>query len=129
MTVSTIDRPRIRTVSVRGNPVEPDVSLRPTTDYETRVKAVFGDAVEAHSRGTDALIEQYGTLHSFVDAALTAFNFHHPLVLSPDMIWLLIAQGFALHVNANAEAMRHRFVAHEGKKDILIFRDEFVKGF
>lgn len=27
---------------------------------------------------------------------------HYPLVLTPDMIWLCIAQGFALHVNANA---------------------------
>ena len=45
------------------------------------------------------------------------------------MIWLLIAQGVALHINANAEALRHRFVAHEGKITLTVIRDEFVRGF
>ncbi|MCI5212341.1 MAG: DUF4419 domain-containing protein, partial [Candidatus Electrothrix sp. ATG2] len=30
--------------------------------------------------------------------------------MSPDMFWLLICQGFARHVNANSEELRHRFV-------------------
>jgi len=44
------------------------------------------------------------------------------------MIWLQILQGLANHVNANAEALRHHFVSHDGKKLIEIKRDEFVKG-
>lgn len=58
----------------------------------------------------------------------SAFNNHYPLTLGPDDIWLAIAQGFALHVNANAEALRGRFVQHEGKKELLVVRDSFVKG-
>jgi hypothetical protein len=44
------------------------------------------------------------------------------------MFWLMIAQGFAQHVNLNAETMRHQFVEHEGKKEIKVRRDDFCKG-
>src|ERR1700747_2337995 len=33
--------------------------------------------------------------HPLIDAVSTAFAQHRPLTLSPDCIWLVIAQGFA----------------------------------
>lgn len=63
-----------------------------------------------------------------VAAVHHAFSFHYPLCLSPDMIWLLIAQGFANHVNANAEKLRDKFVSHQGKKLLKVRRDDFIKG-
>jgi hypothetical protein len=53
---------------------------------------------------------------------------HRRLCLSPDIIWLLICQGVANHINANAEELRSRFVSHEGKIQISVRRDDFVKG-
>ncbi|MCA9802943.1 MAG: DUF4419 domain-containing protein, partial [Cyanobacteria bacterium HKST-UBA02] len=44
-----------------------------------------------------------------------AYAGHRPLVLSPDMIWIAVVQGFAQHINNNPEKYRHRFVSHEGK--------------
>jgi uncharacterized protein DUF4419 len=66
--------------------------------------------------------------HGLTRAAHTAYALHYPLVLSPDAIWLAIAQGFAAHVNANAERLRGRFVRHAGRATIRIQRDDFVKG-
>ena len=63
-----------------------------------------------------------------VSAALRAYNFHYPLELSPDTVWLTIAQGLAIHVKQNAEALRSRFVKHEGKERITVRRDDFAKG-
>lgn len=63
-----------------------------------------------------------------VHLADTAFAHHHPLVLSPDDLWLCLAQGFAKHVNENAEALRDRFVQHRGQLTLVVRRDEFVKG-
>jgi len=63
----------------------------------------------------------YGT-KSFFRGACRAYAYHHPFVLSPDMIWLLIEQGFANHINNNSEAMRHLFVRHQGKADLVIRR-------
>ena len=50
------------------------------------------------------------------------------LCLSPDIIWLVICQGVANHINANADELRRRLVRHEGKIPISIRRDDFVKG-
>jgi hypothetical protein len=66
--------------------------------------------------------------HGFMEAVHLSYAQHYPLILTPDSVWLTIAQGFGTHVNANAEALRKRFVQHEGKKMILIERDNFLKG-
>lgn len=66
--------------------------------------------------------------HGLVEALHQSFAKHYPLVLTPDSIWLTLAQGFGHHVNLNAEALRKRFVSHEGKKMLLIRRDGFSKG-
>ena len=66
-------------------------------------------------------------LNGFIEAVHTAYAKHYPLVLSPDHIWTCIVQGFAAHVNQNAEKLRHLFVEHEGKKIIEVERDDFVK--
>jgi hypothetical protein len=44
------------------------------------------------------------------------------------MIWLLVAQGFANHVNANSEDLRSQFVQHSGKVSLKVQRDDFIKG-
>jgi hypothetical protein len=53
--------------------------------------------------------------HSFFNGMYIAYAEHRPFVLSPDMIWLLISQGFARHVNANPEELREYFVNFSGK--------------
>lgn len=67
-------------------------------------------------------------LNPLVGAIGIAYNQHRPLALSPDAIWVTLMQGFGMHVNANAEELRHCFVQHEGKKYIEIRRDNFRKG-
>jgi hypothetical protein len=58
--------------------------------------------------------------HPFFNAVFRAYSDHRPLVLSPDMVWLLISQGFAQHVNANAEKLRGRFVNFSGKVSLVV---------
>jgi hypothetical protein len=56
--------------------------------------------------------------HSLIEAVQIAFSQHRPLVLSPDCIWLTIAQGFSHHIRENAEALRSRLVRHHGEKEL-----------
>jgi len=56
------------------------------------------------------------SFHPFVATLHQAYARHYPVTISPDMIWLLIAQGFASHVNQNGEEMRSYFVDFDGKK-------------
>jgi len=58
-------------------------------------------------------------LHPLIDAVHTAFAEHRPLILSPDCIWLAIAQGFSHHVTENAETLRGRLVRHQGKHTLV----------
>ena len=48
----------------------------------------------------------------------SAYENHLPIRLTPDIIWLLIVQGFAQHVNYNAEYLRNRIVNFENKKKL-----------
>lgn len=118
---------------VPGNPVKPSKKHLKTISYDEALRHAIGNSpLEAYSRDTQPLLSpeaQGGYAHSFIAAANTAYNGHYPMVLSPDMIWLLIAQGFAIHVKENAESLRSKFVVHEGKAKLKIYRDEFVRGF
>ena len=53
-------------------------------------------------------------------ALYSAFAKHRSVTLSPDMIWLLISQGFARYVNAHAEELRYLLVSHSGKKELVV---------
>jgi hypothetical protein len=66
--------------------------------------------------------------NAFVASIHFAYAEHRPLIISPDMIWLTICQGFSIHVNKNYTKLRSKIVKHQGKKNILITRDNFIKG-
>ena len=79
------------------------------------VKGLKPEAVGANSEtvcGTWA--------NSFIDTLDYAYRDHYPLTLSPDDVWMTLAQSFALHVDQNAEKLRKMFVAHEGKVKINV---------
>ncbi len=83
--------------------------------------------VEACTRYHGRLLADV-SFHPVVAAVDRAFMDHRPLCLSPDTIWLMIIQGVANHINANAEELRPRIVSHQGKVRIEVRRDDFVKG-
>jgi hypothetical protein len=99
------------------------------------IKGVLGVQVEACGGNLQNLISSHGDLahgnlemNGFLRSIHGAFADHHPLVLSPDDVWITLVQGFANHVNANAEQLRSKFVKHEGQAKIEVIRDAFVKG-
>jgi hypothetical protein len=61
-----------------------------------------------------------GGTHPLLAAVHLAFAEHRPLVLSPDAVWLTLAQGLAQHVRLNSETLRPRFVRHAGKKVLTV---------
>ena len=58
--------------------------------------------------------------NGFVDTVVRCYSDHRALVLRPDDVWLAILAQFNLFINANAEKLRKLFVAHEGKKTLVI---------
>lgn len=56
----------------------------------------------------------------FFQTIVRAYAEHRPLVLSPDMVWLLISQGFARYVNAHSDELRDQIVSHTGEMDLVV---------
>ena len=56
----------------------------------------------------------------------TAFAEHRPLLLTPDAIWMAIAQGFAQHINNNAQRLRYQFVSHPNKRELKVAVEKLV---
>lgn len=57
-----------------------------------------------------------------------AYDNHLPLTLSPDHIWTVIMQGVARHLEMDPEASRAFFVSHAEQKELVVIRDEFIRG-
>ncbi len=66
-------------------------------------------------------------MHAVVEALHYSYAQHRPIEISPDIVWLMICQAVAQHVNLHAEELRSILVQHEGKDTIRIRRDDFVK--
>lgn len=79
--------------------------------------------VEAFGTSTTTTTSVFPARNGFIDAIYRSFESHVPLTLSPDHVWLVLAQGFATHVKQNAEELRARFVPFDGKKNIVVRRD------
>ena len=63
---------------------------------------------------------------NFYKCIVQAFADHRSLVLSPDMMWLLIGQGFSRYVNAHSEELRDKLVHHQGKMVLKVEKDNDV---
>jgi hypothetical protein len=64
---------------------------------------------------------------SMLAAVYTAYCQHRPLVLSPDAIWITIAQGVAHHMAIHGEDLRSRFVGHQGKLELVFQAADWVE--
>ena len=51
---------------------------------------------------------------------IEAYIDHRPIVLTPDVIWITICQGFSKYVNAHSEKLRPLLVSHDGKQTLTI---------
>jgi hypothetical protein len=126
---------RVTTTTFLVSDVEPATTFLEEVPYKEGVETLLRTAApNRRIRSVEACARYHGQLiarvpfHPVVAAAHRAFMDHRPLCLSPDIIWLMICQGVANHVNSNAEELRSRFVSQEGKIQISVRRDDIVKG-
>jgi hypothetical protein len=103
--------------------VEPCTKQLPVMDIKSKVEAALKVPLLAssHEAWSNVVSANEAGDHGLVNAVHLAFSEHRPLVLTPDAIWLTLAQGFAQHVNNHAEALRSRFVSH---KDQMVLKVE-----
>lgn len=96
-----------------------DVNMYPFQVEKDSIDFPFN--IIAKSEAPDSLVI-FG-YNSFFNGMYRAYADHRPFVISPDMIWLLISQGFAKHVSANSEILRKNFVDFDGKLSLIVRND------
>ncbi|MGL6073398.1 MAG: DUF4419 domain-containing protein [Fimbriiglobus sp.] len=106
--------------------VKPEKPLE-NVDHIAELRTALRRPIEAAWRPTNHMVA-CDEAHALLSALRIAFYDHMPLRLSPDVIWITLARGFALHVNKHAEQLRHRFVSHSGTEKLVIERPDFLPG-
>lgn len=66
--------------------------------------------------------------HQMMQTLDYCFAFHKNVILSPDMMWLLISQGFATHIHQNPDSLQEVLGVNYEKIELEINQDDFVKG-
>ncbi|CAG8826713.1 23927_t:CDS:1, partial [Cetraspora pellucida] len=118
------------------NKVKLDNKLEPHISIEDKISRIFKNSkIYALSFNYDdaagskkTVLEDTNCTNGFAAAVFHAYNYHKHLRLSPDDIWLTVAQGVSHHINKYSEKFRDRFVKHKGKKEINIFVGDILSG-
>lgn len=91
----------------------------PKVSLWTRVEQMTERSLRVTSHPSHFRVVEDDGCHALLSAVHLAFSRHLPLALTPDVIWLTIAQGFAQHVNNHPEDLRPLLVQHKGKMRLL----------
>lgn len=97
--------------------------------YQTPSNNVFNFLnanIEKNSQLPDSLVT-FGE-HPFLTGIITAYKEHRPFTISPDIMWLLISQGFARHISNNSETFRKKLVGFKDKKTLNIVSKDIQIG-
>ena len=62
---------------------------------------------------------------SLIKGLVLAYKNHYPITVTPDMIWILILQGFSRFMEKYENLVRERFVTFKGKKDLKVERLQY----
>lgn len=58
--------------------------------------------------------------NSLLQGFYKAYVNHCPICITPDILWMLVIQGFSRHVEMNAETLRNKFVNFQGQKELVV---------
>lgn len=113
-----------RTRPFAVSPVQPARQLLPTTTllyaFEPVEDWLAAEPILCHRTGAAERVAEEPASNSLVSAVYLAHAQHRPLCLSPDAIWLTIAQGVAHHIRQDSESLRQRLVDHSGHRTIQV---------
>ncbi|HEX2687868.1 MAG TPA: DUF4419 domain-containing protein [Kofleriaceae bacterium] len=98
-----------------------------TTSATSQLAALGWKSTEAYRIAAAELVDGL-LVHPLALAVHLAFAQHRPLVLTPDAVWLCIAQSLATHIELHAEALRPRLVRHTGQLELELRRDDLAPG-
>lgn len=58
--------------------------------------------------------------NGFIASVINAYSGHHYLNIRPEDVWFAILTQLSAYINKHAEDLRGKFVAHDGKKELIV---------
>jgi len=99
-----------------------DVSIPNVFLKKDKAKNIIASKIEKDPflipKETEKLQLTGSSNNCLIEAVQTAYDNHYPLVLSPDIFWLAITQGFSLHINENFEELSPKIFKKDKPKSI-----------
>ena len=86
---------------------------------ETKIFYAYSDSISPFVKGRSQK-------SAFIDLVALAYARHYAMEISPDDIWLLILDGFRLHVKSNSDSLKDRFVGPDVDTDIKVFANHLT---
>ncbi|EDR02943.1 uncharacterized protein LACBIDRAFT_331964 [Laccaria bicolor S238N-H82] len=103
-------------LTVASTSLSPSSLLASACPQQSRLCAsLLQSSLPAESHNT--VPKRNGLVHTIVEA----YNRHRHLCLRPDDIWTTILIQFNFFVNRRSEQLRSQFVAHKGKKELVVY--------
>lgn len=99
------------------------VDVKPVSECTAKITELYHKFLSTSMKPDQKIIFDYKT-HPVYDGFLDAYRNHRPITISPDIIWILIVQGFSRHVDTNHEELKSLFVNFKGKKDITVKKEK-----
>ena len=131
MSVVHSQEPIVIKIESLSKPEKPLLTLPTTSIWESLVRSEarintfdnipFDYNIITMGEAPDSLVCEW--FHPFLEGMYEAYSQHRPFVLSPDMINLLICQGFSKHVNVNSEQLRYKFTDSKEKIALCVSTD------
>ncbi len=121
MTIAPIIQKTVNKICFSVDSVTPCLEPLPLQSAKLQIEKVYEKPLLAFSHNDlFKVVHDERGIHPLALAVHYAFSYHRPLLLTPDMIWILLAQGFAQHINNCAEELRYSFVKHSGKEELVV---------
>ena len=64
--------------------------------------------------------------HPILKGYYQSYVNHMPVSVNPDVLWMLIIQGFSRHIDNNSEKLRNKLVDFDGKKELVVDGNELT---
>ncbi|CAB4416781.1 unnamed protein product [Rhizophagus irregularis] len=113
-----------RSTQILNSKLKPDNRIKALIPIETQIERLFENEM-VHAVSVDyeyspyinkTVLENVQCSNGFIATVLEAYNRHQHLRITPDDVWLTIAQGVSRHINLNEEKYTHLFAQSKRRR-------------
>ena len=106
------------TFEVENNLKKPDNFYETTNKDKLFDKILKNDTIEVLMSNFNIEEESFFNEEkkSLIQGLILAYKNHYPIIISPDMIWILVLQGYSRFMDKYSEFFRNKYVNYDGKK-------------